>query len=102
MSINKLIVERFLKNQCTLQEQELVEAWYISFENNLDGISQMTDEEQMSLENELYLKIKEKITPKAKTQNINWVWHLSSAAAIILLTFGLLDLQQNHKKYSNH
>lgn len=91
MILNKEIIERFLNNQSTKQERELVEAWYYSFENNLDGISQLTDEEQLNLENELYLKIKEKIVPirKIKTQQINWVWYLSSAAAMFLLAFGI-------------
>lgn len=91
MKLNKEIIERFLNNQSTEQERELIEAWYYSFENNLDGISQLTDEEQLDLENELYLKIKEKIAPvkKTKTRQINWVWYLSSAAAMFLLVFGI-------------
>lgn len=99
MRIDKTIIERFLNNQCSQQERELIEAWYYSFENHLDGISQMTDEEQINLENELYLKIKEKIAPAEKTQirKINWVWYLSSAAAILLLTFGLWTYNKTTK-----
>ncbi|MFY7908509.1 MAG: FecR family protein [Emticicia sp.] len=91
MILNKEIIERFLKNQSTQKEQELIEAWYYSFEKNLDGIGQMTDEEQLQLENELYLKIKEKISPakKTPTRQINWFWYLSSAAAMVLLAFGI-------------
>lgn len=91
MKLNKELIERFLNNQSTEQERELIEAWYYSFENNLDGISQLTDGEQLDLENELYLKIKEKIAPvkKTRTRQINWVWYLSSAAAMFLLVFGI-------------
>lgn len=99
MRMNKSIVERFLKNECTEQERELIETWYFSFENNLDGISQMTDEEQIGLENELYLKIKEKITSKVEkpTRQINWVWYLSGAAAMFLLAFGLWTYNKTTK-----
>lgn len=99
MRMNKSIVERFLKNECTEQERELIETWYFSFENNLDGISQMTDEEQIGLENELYLKIKEKIAPaqKTSTRQINWVWYLSSAAAVFLLAFGIWTYNKTTK-----
>ncbi len=99
MILNKEIIERFLNNQSTEQERELVEAWYYSFENNLDGVSQLTNEEQLDLENELYLKIKEKIAPasKTKTRQINWVWYLSSAAAMLLLAFGIWTYNKSTK-----
>ncbi|WP_064197338.1 MULTISPECIES: FecR family protein [Emticicia] len=99
MILNKEIIERFLNNQSTQQELELIEAWYYSFENNLDGISQMTDDEQINLENELYLKIKEKIAPtqKTPTRQINWVWYLSSAAAMFLLAFGIWTYNKSAK-----
>ncbi|MER0439578.1 FecR family protein [Emticicia sp. W12TSBA100-4] len=99
MKINKEIIERFLQNTSTDQERRAVETWYYSFENNLDGISQLTDEEQLDLENELYLKIKEKIAPvqKTPTRQINWVWYLSSAAAMFLLTFGIWTYNKSAK-----
>lgn len=99
MILNKEIIERYLNNQSTQQERELIEAWYYSFENNLDGISQMTDDEQINLENELYLKIKEKIAPTQKnpTRQINWVWYLSSAAAMFLLAFGIWTYNKSAK-----
>ncbi|GGD60018.1 anti-sigma factor [Emticicia aquatilis] len=99
MILNKEIIERFLNNKSTQQERELIEAWYYSFEKNLDGISQLTDEEQLHLENELYLKIKEKISPVEKTpaRQINWVWYLSGAAAMLLLAFGLWTYNKSTK-----
>lgn len=99
MKINKEIIERFLQNTSTDQERRAVETWYYSFENNLDGISQLTDEEQLDLENELYLKIKEKIAPvqKTPTRQINWVWYLSSAAAMFLLAFGIWTYNKSAK-----
>ncbi len=99
MKINKEIIERFLQNTSTDQERRAVETWYYSFENNLDGISKLTDEEQLDLENELYLKIKEKIAPvqKTKTRQINWVWYLSSAAAMFLLAFGIWTYNKSAK-----
>ncbi len=99
MILNQEIVERFLQNKCTDAELLAIEKWYFSFEDNLDGISQMPENEQIAMENELYLKIKRKIQPfePIRKKPISWSWYLGSAAAMLLLFFGLWTYNQTAK-----
>jgi transmembrane sensor len=99
MILNKEIIERFLQNTSTDEERQAVETWYFSFEHNLDGISQMPENEQIVLESELYLKIKRKIQPFEVIQKktISWSWYLGSAVAILLLFFGLWTYNKTSK-----
>lgn len=99
MKLNQEIVERFLQNKCTDEERQAVETWYFSFEQNLDGISQMPENEQIDLENELYLKIKRKIQPFEiiVKKQISWSWYLGSVAAILLLFFGIWTYNKSSK-----
>ncbi len=99
MTLNKEIIERFLQNTSTNDERRAVETWYFSFENNLDGISHKPENEQINLENELYLKIKQKIQPLEITTKrpFAWQWYLGSAAAILLVFFGLWTYNQSAK-----
>lgn len=97
MIFNQEIVERFLQNKCTQEEILVVENWYRSFENNLDGISNLSENEQNILENELYFKIKQRIEPFQHVQKNqhNWKWYLGSVAAILLLVFGIWTYNKN-------
>lgn len=99
MKLNKEIIERFLQNTSTDEERQAVETWYFSFEHNLDGISQMPENDQIALENELYLKIKRKIQPFEAIQkkSVSWSWYFGSAAAILLLFFGLWTYNKTSK-----
>ncbi len=99
MILNKEIVERFLQNKSTDEESQAVETWYFSFEKNLDCISQMPENEQIGIENEVYLKIKRKIQPFESIQkkSISWSWYVGSAAAILLLFFGLWTYKETSK-----
>ncbi|WP_435355778.1 FecR family protein [Emticicia sp. SJ17W-69] len=91
MRLNQEIIERFLQNKCTDNERQAVESWYLSFEKNLDGISQMPEDEQITLENELYLKIKRRIRPFEQIQKtpIPWLLYLGIAAAVLLISFSV-------------
>ena len=99
MILNKEIIERFLKNKCTDEELRAVELWYLSFEHKLNGISQMSENQQIAIENELYLKIKRKIQSFEPMQKktIPWSWYFGSAAAIVLLFFGLWTYNKTSK-----
>lgn len=99
MTLNKEIIERFLQNKSTDEERQAVEKWYFSFEKNLDGISQMTENKQVSLENELYLRIKRRIQPFEEIHKYPtpWLWYLGSAAAILLLFFGFWTYNKTSK-----
>ena len=90
MTLSQDLIKRFLQNNCTEQECLAVENWYFSFEKNLDGISQMSDEEQIKLKNEIYQKIKRKIHPfePVQTTQIRWLGYTWRVAAVLLVFVG--------------
>jgi len=53
MRINQEIIERYLNNEASEGEIFFVERWYASFENNPDGLSELTQLERIELENKL-------------------------------------------------
>ena len=90
MTLSQELIKRFLQNDCTDQEVRAVEAWYFSFEKNLDGISQMSDKEQISLKNEIYQKIKRKIQPFEPVQKtqVRWLGYTWRVATVLLVFVG--------------
>jgi transmembrane sensor len=89
MRLNQEIIAKYLNNQCSEGEQVLVEAWYKSFENNPDGISDLSDDEQKELIQRVRQNINRKIKPVQIYTPQRWVWYVSSIAAILLVVIGL-------------
>ena len=89
MKLNKEIIKKYLAHQCSEAEQMLVEAWYKSFENNPDGISDLSVDEQ----NELNIRVNSNIKRQIKSIKLytpqRWIWYASSLAAILLIILGL-------------
>ncbi len=89
MRLNQEIIAKYLNNQCSEGEQVLVEAWYKSFENNPDGISDMNDYEREELIQRVRQNIERKIKPVQIYTPPRWVWYASSIAAMLLIIIGL-------------
>jgi transmembrane sensor len=90
MKLNKEIIERFLHDQCTDEERVAVETWYHAFEKNVDGISNLPENEQFYLENEVFAKIQRKIQPFEPIEKTNRrTWYLGGIAASILLALSV-------------
>ena len=91
MKLTQEIVERFLQDISNDEENRTVEKWYFSFEKNSDGIGLMPNDEQLELENEIYLKIKRKIQPfeDIARPSQTWKYYLSGVAALLLFTLGV-------------
>jgi transmembrane sensor len=89
MRLNQEIIAKYLNSKCSEGEQVLVEAWYKSFENNPDGISDLLEDD---LE-ELIQRVRENIDRKIKPVQIytpqRWVWYTSGMVAMLLIVFGL-------------
>lgn len=89
MTLNKEIFEKYLAHQCSEAEQMLVEAWYKSFENNADGLSNLSVLEQ----NKLRIQVRENIEMKIKPIKIynppRWIWYASGLAGMLLIVLGL-------------
>ncbi len=89
MRLNQEIIAKYLNNQCSDGEHVLVEAWYKSFENNPDGISDMLDEEREELIQRVRQNIDRKIKPVQIYTPQHWVWYASGIAAMLLVIIGL-------------
>ncbi len=89
MILNQEIIEKYLNNQCSEGEQVLVEAWYKSFENNDDGISDMSDENHKELIHRIRQNIDKKIKPIHLYTAPRWIWYASGMAAMLLIFMGL-------------
>ena len=89
MRLNQEIIEKYLNNQCSEGEQVLVEAWYKSFENNYDGISDMSDENHEELIHRIRQNIDKKIKPIKLYAPPRWIWYASGMAAMLLIFMGL-------------
>eukprot|EP01137_Pigoraptor_chileana_P003296 Opistho-2@43272 len=102
MRINQEIIERYLNNEASEGEIFFVERWYASFENNPDGLSELTQLERIELEN----KIKKSVREEIKRQEIytppRWVWAVASMAAMLVIVAGLsfYFLPNNNEKIS--
>lgn len=89
MRLNQEIIAKYLNSQCSEGEQVLVEAWYKSFENNPDGISEMNDDDREELIQRVRQNIDKKIKPIPLYTPPRWVWYASGMAAILLIFIGL-------------
>ena len=89
MRLNQEIIAKYLNNQCSEGEQVLVEAWYKSFENNPDGISDLLDDERDELIQRVRQNIDRRIKPVQIYTPQRWVWYASGIAAILLIVMGL-------------
>jgi len=89
MKLNQEIIKKYLNNECSEGEQVLVEAWYKSFENNPDGISDLLDNEREELIQRVRQNINQKIKPIQIYSPQRWVWYASGMAAMFLIVIGL-------------
>lgn len=89
MRLNQEIIKKYLDNQCSEGEKVLVEAWYKSFENNPDGISDLSDDEREELIQRVRQNIDRKIKPIQIYSPQRWVWYASGIAAMLLIFISL-------------
>ncbi len=96
------LLEKYIKGECTQAEETLVKQWYASFEQEPDGISDMSFAEEQELEENLYQKIlfdiaradteaEAIVTPI--TRNFSKWYKLASVAAVILIAGAVTLLQ---------
>ncbi len=89
MRLNQEIIVKYLNNECSEGEQVLVEAWYKSFENNPDGISDLSENDRDELIQKVRKNIDRQINPIKLYTPPRWVWYAASMAAMLLIVFGL-------------
>ncbi|WP_338869976.1 FecR family protein [Spirosoma sp. SC4-14] len=91
--ISPILLDKYLRNQCTDQEKELVEAWYASLNGTPDYLDSLPDEEQQRLQNETFSAIQHQIDlPEQPVVNFFSPGRLAWLAASIALLLGLYGI----------
>lgn len=93
------LLEKYLNDQCTDQEKELVEKWYASINGKTDYLDSLSENEQTRLQQETFDYIKNQIQKKeikTKTISASFKW-LSGIAASLVLGLGLYFLNQRNE-----
>lgn len=87
--ISPLILEKYLKNTCTDQERQMVEAWYASLHGEGDYLDTLPVPEREKLEQETFDHISKEIKQKRKFTQKPFLRWLSAAAASLILLAGV-------------
>ncbi|RRB04608.1 FecR family protein [Larkinella rosea] len=89
--ISPHLLDKYLRDQCTDQEKELVEAWYASLNGKSDFLGSLPESEQQQLQQETFETIRSQLHPDEKPLvkalplgRIVWL-----AAASLLLVIGV-------------
>ena len=88
--ISPLLLEKYLRNECTDEEKEQVEAWYASLPGKPDYLDTLSEPNQQQLQDETFVTIQEQIQPVEPSlgRNFRWGW-LAGLAASVALVIGL-------------
>ena len=91
------LLQKYLENQCTDAEKELVENWYASLNGQRNYLDKLDEKEQYNLQRETFAHIKSRIQENGETnvsKQFPWRW-ISGIAASLILAFGLyINLQK--------
>lgn len=85
--ITDLLLEKYLQDQCTPEEKEMVQKWYASLQGHPDYLSTLDQETRNKLKEELYIDIQLKtmVTPIVTNKKSVSKWWFTVAAASILI-----------------
>ncbi len=88
--ISPKLLDKYLNNQCTDDERELVEKWFASLRGESDFLGSLPAHEQLQLQNETFSKIQTQLNfgsaPEVRKFPLGWITWL---AASVLLVFGI-------------
>jgi len=90
-NISPLLLEKYLNNECTDSEKELVEAWYASLRGPSDYIGSLPEHKQKLLQDETFSNIKEAINASEETVErkfpFRWLTGIAATVAILIGIF---------------
>ncbi|MGA0559683.1 FecR family protein [Larkinella sp. VNQ87] len=87
--ISPLLLEKYLRNECTEEEKKRVEAWYAALDGKPDYLDTLPQEQQQAIQKETFAQIRGQIQPaEAKPVPVfRWGW-LTGLAASVALAIG--------------
>ncbi|MFC5409827.1 FecR family protein [Larkinella bovis] len=85
--ISPHLLDKYLQNQCTDQEKELVEAWYAALNGRPDFLDSLPEAQQRQFQRETFETIQTKLhsVPKPRLRPIRWRWVSGLAASVAIL-----------------
>jgi len=92
--ISPFLLEKYLNDNCTAQEKELVENWYASLSGKMDYLDSLSENDQQRLQEETFAYIQAQIHPKESKKavlSVNFRW-LAGIAAALVSGFGIYFL----------
>ena len=96
------LLDKYLKGECTPDEEALVEGWYNSFQHDADYFSIVSVEEKDELKSRIRNRIENNISPVrdinlGKRKSLTYlVYALSGIAAVLILCFILIRPAKYH------
>ncbi|GAB3987718.1 FecR domain-containing protein [Spirosoma daeguense] len=86
LKISPQLLDKYLRNECTEQEKQQVEAWYATLQGDTDFLSSLPETEQRQLQNDTFTNIQENLAPEHQPviRKISWGWTCWLAASILL------------------
>lgn len=97
------LLDKYLRNECTDQEKELVEAWYATLRNQPNYLDALPEQEQQQLQNETFSNIQKQLEADEKhvvrNFSFNWTWAAGIAASILLLTGVYVTYQKAPRQF---
>lgn len=101
------LIQRYIHNNCTESERQLVEKWFASMEK--DDREVLAGPERNTVENRLWAKVTENESSKLPKQRFMSGWQISGIAASLLLVavslfmlVGQSDLSKEEKTAGSH
>ncbi|MEJ6981904.1 FecR domain-containing protein [Pedobacter sp. P351] len=94
------LIDKYLKGECSFEEEMVVINWYNSFSNSVDPVSRLSEEQQDELKAVMLKRIKAKIylsmvsksqTPPSSSKNIYYA--IAAIAASLVIVFGFFIFQ---------
>ncbi|WP_420150573.1 FecR family protein [Spirosoma sp.] len=81
------LLDKYLRNECTDQEKQQVEAWYASLHGDSDFLSSLPETEQRQLQNETFATIQDNLGMghQPVVRRISWGWAAGLAASVLLI-----------------
>ncbi|MCF2442845.1 FecR domain-containing protein [Dyadobacter sp. CY345] len=102
-NISPQLLDKYLNNQCTDDERELVEKWFASLRGESDFLGSLPENEQLQLQNDTFTKIQNQLNlgnePEVRKFPLSWITWLAASVLLVLGIYFTYNLS-NKKEVS--
>lgn len=84
------LIARYIRGNASMEEIAFLKKYYEHFDNQVDGIGNLTSEEQSRLKSEIFQEVRHKIESTQQSHNrILWVYRAAAAVLALVITAGI-------------